>query len=206
MEYTRRLRNSSRWSRNPMVVMGSFSASPPMSAAPISDMRSLRGLGHSFGRCGKRRAGRGAWLSDAGSEKRFVLGRRESCRGFDDRSFDYRCFNRSGIQIAAGRALRRGTWRENRLFLDFQMSDFLLDLRLKLVRSALKFVQILPDLARDLRQLLGPEYDKGQHEEEDRLGKAHALHHTAGAGKAAIAARQRGDNFLFEIVVGRSSL
>jgi len=66
------------------------------------------------------------------------------------------------------------------------MSDLLLDLRLEFVRSPPEFVERFADHAGDLRQLLGPKDDEGQEEQEDRFGKAHALHHTAGAGKAAI--------------------
>ncbi len=73
-------------------------------------------------------------------------------------------------------------------FLDLQMSDLLLDLRLEFVRGPPEFVQRFAHLAGDLRQLLGPKDDERQEEQEDRLGKTHAVHHTAGAGKAAITA------------------
>src|SRR3984957_1696047 len=74
------------------------------------------------------------------------------------------------------------------------MRDFLLDLRLEFVRRPPELVHVLPDLARDLRQLLGPKDHERQNKQEDRLGKAHASHHTAGTGQAAIAARPAGDN------------
>ena len=73
------------------------------------------------------------------------------------------------------------------------MSDFLLNLRLELVGSPLEFVQIFADLAGDLRQLLRPEYDQGQEEQEDRLGEAHAVHHTVPEEEGAIAASKRLD-------------
>jgi len=72
------------------------------------------------------------------------------------------------------------------VFFDFQVRNLLFDLRLELIRSSLELVHVLANLARDLRQLLGPEDDQGQQEQEDRLGKAHAIHHTAGKGNAAM--------------------
>jgi len=67
------------------------------------------------------------------------------------------------------------------------VSDLLLDLRLELVGSPLEFIQILADLAGDLRQLLWPENDQGQEEQEDRLGETHAVHHTVPEEGGAIA-------------------
>ena len=73
------------------------------------------------------------------------------------------------------------------------MSDLLLDLGLEFVRSPPELVHVLADLAGDLRQFLWPENDEGQKEQEDRLGKTHAVHHTAGEGKAAMLARRSDD-------------
>ncbi len=67
------------------------------------------------------------------------------------------------------------------------MSDLLLDLRLELVGGALELVEVFADLAGDLRQLLRPKDDQGQKEQEDRLGEAHAVHHTVPEEGGAIA-------------------
>ena len=93
-----------------------------------------------------------------------------------------------GIQRAAGRSLQRRAGRQN-LWLsifDLQIRDFLLDLGLELVRSPPELVHPFAGLSRDPRQLLRPKDDKGQQEQEDRFGKTHALHHTAGEGTAAM--------------------
>src|SRR5262249_4404882 len=73
-----------------------------------------------------------------------------------------------------------GAWRQNRLFvvLDLKMGDLLLNLRLELIRGAPELVQILPDLAGNLRQLLGPKDNEGQKEQENCLGETHPVHHT----------------------------
>ncbi len=92
------------------------------------------------------------------------------------------------ITRAPGRPFRRRAGRKNRLFvLDFQVGNFLLDLRLELVRGALEFIQCLAHLPGDLRQLLGPKDDERQKEKEDRLGKTHAPSYCP-PGKAAIRA------------------
>jgi hypothetical protein len=44
------------------------------------------------------------------------------------------------------------------------MSDLLFDLRLEFVRRAPELIQHFANLSGNLRQLLGPEYDKGQNE------------------------------------------
>src|SRR5579872_436599 len=168
-----------------MVGMGSFSFSPLLSAASSSDMRLLRGGGRYFTRGGMRLRSRRGRFCVGGCgirrKKRLVFGRVHSRRSRRIR------FNRCFVEITTGGAFRRGARRQDRLFLlDFQMSDLLLDLGLEFVRGPLELVQILPDLACDLRQLLWPEDDESQKEQEDRLGKAHAVHHTAGVGKAAI--------------------
>jgi len=84
--------------------------------------------------------------------------------------------------------------RQDRLLPVFhlEMSDLLLDLRFEFVGSPLEFVEILADLAGDFRQLLGPENHEGQKEQEDRLGKAHALHDTV-PGREGQSLRQRID-------------
>ena len=51
------------------------------------------------------------------------------------------------------------------------MSDLGFDLGLEFVRGAAKLGEQTSSLASDLRQLLWPEYDQGQNEQEDRLGK-----------------------------------
>src|SRR5208283_4422224 len=95
-------------------------------------------------------------------------------------------FDRRGSQSPAGRTLRRRSRRQDRLlFLRLYVADLMLDLRLEFVGSAAELIQRLAYLAGNLRQLLGPKDDEGQKEQEDRLGKTHGFHHTAGNGKAA---------------------
>ena len=80
------------------------------------------------------------------------------------------------------------TRRQNRLPLfDVEVRDLLFDLRLEFVGRTLEFVQVLAHLARDLRQLLRPKDDEGQKEQEDRLRKTHADHHTVLEEHGAIA-------------------
>src|SRR6266700_3836799 len=87
-----------------------------------------------------------------------------------------RCFN---VRQELRRLYRTGRWlggRQNLLLLfslpfllpllDFKLADLGLDLRFELVER-------LAHLAGDLRQLLWPEYQQGQNEEEDRLRKIH---------------------------------
>src|SRR5215471_9266670 len=66
------------------------------------------------------------------------------------------------------------------------MRDLLFDLGLKFVGGAAEFVHPLADLASDLRQLLRSKDNQGQKKQENRLGKTHAIHHTAPAANAAI--------------------
>src|SRR5271169_966932 len=173
-----------------MVGIGSLSPAP-LPAAANSDMRLLRGRGRHLIGSGKRFGSSGSWLvcSSRGRRARtrsrvrrkegFVIG-----SGWGSRRFGSIGLAEGGVRSAARRTLRGRAGRKNRrLVLDFQMSDFLLDLRLEFIRGALKFVQVLPNLACDFRQLLGPKDDESQEEQEDRLGKTHAVHHTAGLGK-----------------------
>jgi len=78
---------------------------------------------------------------------------------------------------------RRFRGRENPVILDIEVRDLGFNLGLEFIRGPLKFVQRPADLASDLRQLLGPEDDQGQQEDEDHLWKAqvHEIHHTAGS-------------------------
>ncbi len=58
---------------------------------------------------------------------------------------------------------------------DFQMGDLSFDLRFEFVGGAAQFGEQLSGLTGNLRQLLWPEYDQGQEEEKDCLGKTHGL-------------------------------
>jgi hypothetical protein len=73
--------------------------------------------------------------------------------------------------------------REDLMIFDIEVRDLGFNLGLEFIRGPLKFVERLADLASDLRQLLGPEDDQGQQEDEDHLWKAqvHNFHNTAGA-------------------------
>ncbi len=79
------------------------------------------------------------------------------------------------------RAGRRLGWWENLLFLfrfllfflQFELVDLGLDLRLEFIGGTLELVERFPDLARDLRQLLGAEDQEGQHEDESGVAKTH---------------------------------
>src|SRR5438876_8813950 len=72
--------------------------------------------------------------------------------------------------------------RENLMILDIEVRDLRFNLSLEFIRGPLEFVERPADLASDLRQLLGPEDDQGQQEDEDHLWKAqvHNFHNTAG--------------------------
>jgi len=71
--------------------------------------------------------------------------------------------------------------------LNFELIDFCLDLSFEFVGGAFEFVECLSYLAGDLWQLLGPEDQQGQEEEEDRLRKIHGLiiAERVGSGNAA---------------------
>src|SRR5579864_8919543 len=106
--------------------MGSFSLSPLAAAAEDSNMRFLRGRGgYVIGRiCGSNRLSRNRRVRGRGD--RLLCGSRQR-RG------------RLGVQRTAGDAFGRRAGRKNRLLLlDLQVGNFLLDLRLELVRSALE--------------------------------------------------------------------
>src|SRR6266851_2420206 len=140
-------------------------------SAVISGMRLLRGGGRHrvFGRDGfcspdarfrGIRVIRGSFGGSSRGRRWLGLGRVHWC----------------GIQAAAGRANGRTARRKNRLrIFPLQMGDLLLDLGLELVGGTPEFVEGAAHLAGDLGQLLRPEDDKGQKEEEDRLRKTHAL-------------------------------
>jgi hypothetical protein len=163
------------------VGIGSFSLSPLAVAAADSNMRLLRGRGgYVVGSGdGSDRLGCNGWHLVLGG--RLIREGRQGCRRF--------C-----TEGAARGAFRSWAGRENRLtILNLEVGYLLFDLRFKFVRRTAEFVEHLADLARDLGQLLGPKDNQGQKEEEDRLRKAHAVHHTAGAGKAAMTAHRYGD-------------
>ena len=63
-----------------------------------------------------------------------------------------------------------------------EVRDLRFNLSLEFIRGAFKFVERLADLASNFGQLLGPEDDQGQQEDEDHLWKTevHELHNTAG--------------------------
>src|SRR5271165_145712 len=177
-------------------MVGMLSASRLGAAAAESGMRLLR-RGSNYGVGGWQSLRSDSWrLGCTGgtrSEQGFVIIR--SNRGISRRRRDRLCLSRLNqrslagrrIQRAAGRAFRRRSRGKNGLLLlDLDIGNFLLDLRLEFVRRAPEFGQCLAYVAGDLRQLLGPKDDEGQEEQEDRLGKTHALHHTAGKGKAAM--------------------
>ena len=69
------------------------------------------------------------------------------------------------------------------MIFDVQVRDLRFNLSLEFIRGAFKFVERLADLASNFGQLLGPEDDQGQQEDEDHLWKTevHEFHDTAGA-------------------------
>ncbi len=60
------------------------------------------------------------------------------------------------------------------MLFDLKVGDFCFDLRLEFIRGATKFSEQTSGLTSHLRQLLRSKKNKGQEEEEDRVGKAHA--------------------------------
>src|SRR5450755_1367363 len=187
-----------------MVGMDSDPDSPPEAAAPKSNMRLLRGRRCYF--AGRnwfaRRCRLARTVRIRCRKKWFVLGRGLHRRHLCNQSLHGSSFDRRRIQTSARRPLWRRTRRQDGLPLDFQMRNFLLNLRLEFVRSPPKLVERLADLAGDLRQLLGPEHDQGQKEQENRLGKAHAIHHTAVAQKRQL----RRDRAMTTFFAARPSL
>src|SRR5579859_4709265 len=167
-----------------MVGMDSFSSSAGGISVATSGMRFLRTRGcHALG--GMNGLGCpccrlfGGFRCCCGR----LFGRTSQARG----SLGRRGFALDRIPSPAGGPLDcRSGRQDRRLPVDLQMSDLLLDLRLEIVGGAAELVHELADLAGDLRQLLGPEDNQGQKEQEDRLRETHALHHTAPEGKAAI--------------------
>ena len=69
------------------------------------------------------------------------------------------------------------------MIFDIEVRDLRFNLSLEFIRGPLEFVERPADLASNLRQLLGPEDDQGQQEDEDHLWKTevHEFHNTAGA-------------------------
>src|SRR6266852_9078421 len=91
-----------------------------------------------------------------------------------------------GLVVSGGyRAHGRLGGRQDGLAVGFhvQLRNLRFDLRLELIGGTPELVERPPDLAPDLRQLLGPEDDQGQQEDEKHLWKAqvHGLNDTAGA-------------------------
>src|ERR1051326_4995276 len=163
--------------------MDSFSSSAGGISVASSGMRFLRTRRcHAIGRMNGLGRARGRFFgSFRGRRRGLVRSTSQTRRGLR------RCgFSLDRIPVAAGCPLNCGGGRQNRRLFDLQMSDLLLDLRLEIVGGAAELVHELADLARDLRQLLGPEDNQGQKKQEDRLRKTHALHHTAPDGNAAI--------------------
>src|SRR5580704_4568962 len=193
-----------------MVCIGSAEFSPPVAAAQKLGMRFLRGVSRHLVGGGSRVAqcrrwfagygfgsGRKEWLVlnlIAGVIIRMIVrirsglitARSVGTSGIGPGSLsNVAGVNRRGSQSPARSTFRRGgSRRQDRLhFLRLSVVDFVLDLRPELVGSAAELVESLAHLAGDLRQLLGPKDDEGQKEQEDRLGKTHGFHHTAGNGK-----------------------
>src|ERR1039458_1093010 len=121
-----------------MTGMASFVAlSPLLPAAPISDMRFLRAGGCYVVRVrGSFGSGGGTRSRGLGSKQRLVLGSRQRGRHFGRGSFGTDGSAGRGIQRAAGGTFRSRARRKDGRLLHFQMSDFLLDLRLELVGGA----------------------------------------------------------------------
>ncbi len=63
-----------------------------------------------------------------------------------------------------------------------QVLDLRFDLRLELVAGAAEFVEGAPDLAANLRHLLGPKQEEGEQEDKNHFREAeiHICHDTAG--------------------------
>ena len=59
-------------------------------------------------------------------------------------------------------------------FLQFELVDFGLDLRLELIGGMLELVEPFPNLAGDLRQLLGAKDQQSQHKDKSCVAKTHA--------------------------------
>lgn len=87
---------------------------------------------------------------------------------------------RESLQSPVGGARRRCDRRQGRAVLvNLNVRDFLFELHFEFIGGAAELVDELSGLAGDLRQFLGPKDDERQEEQEDRLGKTHAFHHTA---------------------------
>src|SRR6185369_9949179 len=87
---------------------------------------------------------------------------------------------RFSIHNRAHRGLQDGCGGLRFLFafgFELELAHFCFQLPLELVTGTLELAQSLPDLASDLRQLLGPKDDEGQQEDEDHL--RHAKIHKA---------------------------
>src|SRR6266849_4193589 len=169
-----RQRNSSGRTRKPTVGMDSGARSSLGASANASGMGLLGGGGgHGIGGNGFRRRRLGIGRVGVGNDccvsrgssqgRRFSL-RRNALAG------------RVALQAAAHGAYGRIAGWKDRLFgFGFEVGNFLLDLRLELVRGAFEFVQVFTDLAGDLGEFLRPEDDESQKKQEDRLRKTHAL-------------------------------
>ena len=81
--------------------------------------------------------------------------------------------------------------RENLMILDIEMRDLRFNLGLEFIRGPFEFVERPADLASDLRQLLGPEDDQGQQEDEDHFWKAQVHKSMILPQEIAINARRR---------------
>src|SRR5581483_6658443 len=160
-----------------MVGIASFSSSEG-GASASSGMEFLRARGcHVLGRVSGL-SGPGLGAVAAGGRDGFFVGSREG--GWRLR----RCIlSLQHMRTAAGGSLDlRIARQDGGLLFDLELRNLLLDLRLEFVGGAAKFIHELAHLAGDLRQLLGPEDDQGQEEQEDRFRKTHGSHHTVPRG------------------------
>ena len=77
------------------------------------------------------------------------------------------------------------------MIFDVKVRDLRFNLSLEFIRGPLKFVERLADLASNLGQLLGPEDDQGQQEDEDHFWKAQVHKSMILPQEIAINARRR---------------
>src|SRR5579862_1875864 len=105
--------------------------------------------------------------------------------GSGRRWLDSRCLNDRSSGYGADRGLGRGQNFRLRLNFAVDVCDLGIDLGAKFVAGALEFVERLADLSSNLRQLLGPEDNEGQQEDENHLRKTevHGYIITAGRGR-----------------------
>ncbi len=78
------------------------------------------------------------------------------------------------LNVPSGIGLRRRSWRQNRVArFAVQVRNLTLNLRLKLVGSALEVVQQFANLTGNFRKLLGPEDNQGKKKQKYGFRKTH---------------------------------